>query len=233
MTVSQETDASTGLMLTRMRLKVWGAILVLLVVAAIPVARAASSSARKGQVGGPPTIPVGKPDEGRKVTPAFVIGRGQSYDGPMEIVAYGMRDSEVPGKEYCVLLEYLTTQDVEFGICGVDPREPLSGNNEIQIDSQIQLISPKRLRWSEVGGRVAPNVAQVRVTFHRHGSSKLFHSNAIVAQVSGALQQKLGQPVPFGFFDARVRGLAPSRSFHVQALDANGNVVGSDNHPLR
>jgi hypothetical protein len=220
-----------------MRLRVWGVALVLIPVTAVPVARAVSSSAGKGQIGGPPTIPVGKPEEGQKVTPPFVIGRGRQYDGPMEIVAYGVLSDE-PVKEYCALFEYLTTRDVERerggGVgCGLDPQEPLTGNNEIQIDSGVQRLSPRHLRWTEVGGRVAPNVARVRVRFHRFHSSQLRHIKAIVAHVSGALQQKLGQPVPFGVFDARIPGLAPFRGFRAQALDANGNVIGTDRHPPR
>jgi hypothetical protein len=213
-----------------MRLKLWGAMLVLIAVAAVPIARAASISVRKGQVGGPPTIPVGKPLEGQELTPALVIGRGRQYDGPMEIVAFGFRDTDQGLKQYCSRFEYLTTRDIAFGPCGADPEEQLSGKNEIQIDCEQQRISPKHLRWTEVGGRVAPNVARVRVKFHRFHSSQLQHTKAIVARVSGALQQKLGQPVPFGVFNARVPGLAPFLGFRAQALDANGNVIGVDRH---
>ncbi len=216
-----------------MRLKVWGAMLVLIALAAVQVARAATVSVGKGRVGGPPTIPVGKPVEGEKLSPALVIGRGRQYDGPMEIVAFNFRDTDQPLTQYCSRFEYLATRDIALGPCGADPEEQLTPDNEIQIDCEQQRISPKNLRWTEVGGRVAANVARVRVRFHRFHSSRLRHIKATVARVSGPLQQKLGQPVPFGVFDARVPGLVPFLGFRTQALDANGNVIGVDRrrHP--
>jgi len=210
-----------------------GAVAILLAAIAVPLAGAATTSAGKGQVGGPPTLPLGPADEGKKITPALVIGRGRAYDGPVEIVAYGWRppeDALSEGKEYCVWIEY-PPDDIEYGTCA-SPLEPLEGSGAIQVDSEVQLLTPKRLRWTNIGGRLTPDVATVRVFFHRHGSEKRFHLKATVAQVGGRLQQRLDQPAPFGYFNVKVRGLVPFRSFRVQALDAGGQVIGSA-HPFR
>jgi len=78
-----------------------------------------------------------------------------------------------------------------------------------------------------VGGRVSPDVAAVRLYFHRPGSKKQHRVDAIVAQVGGDLQNRLKQPAPFGFFYARVRGVMPFGAFKAQALDAEGKVIGT------
>jgi hypothetical protein len=207
---------------------------MLLAAIAIPLAGAATTSAGKGQVGGPPTLPLGQADEGKKITPALVIGRGSSYDGPVEITAYGWRappDTGSTGKQYCVWVEYLP-DDIQSGTCA-SPLEPLDSGGPISIDSELQGISPKPRRYTAIGGRLTPEVASVRVSYRRHGSKKRFHVKAIVAQVSGKLQQRLGQPGPFGYFDAKIRGLVPLSRVRAQALDASGHVIGSADHLSR
>jgi hypothetical protein len=57
----------------------------------------------------------------------------------------------------------------------------------------------------------------------RSGQSRVV---ALVTQVNGDLQRRLKQPVPFGFFYAKVRGLVRFGAFKAQALDSSGNVIG-------
>ncbi len=45
---------------------------------------------------------------------------------------------------------------------------------------------------------------------------------ATVAQVTGKLQRKLHQAVPFGYFNARLQGRVPWGSVRVQAFDNTG-----------
>jgi hypothetical protein len=181
----------------------------------------ALASASRGEVGGPPTVKLGPPDEGIQISPALVIGVGSMLGRRTELVAYGWRaESDSPPADFCVWAMPLSLFP-EFGTCD----RALPPERAISIDMQIQAISPKRARATTVGGRITPEVAAVRVYFRRPGGKRRRQVNALVGQVSGTLQRRLEQPAPFGFFYARVRGLVPSRDFKAQALDSSGNVI--------
>jgi hypothetical protein len=202
---------------------------ILIVVALASVATAASISAQKGQVGGPPTLPLGPADEGKKITPALVIGRGPTYDGHAEITAFGWKppaDDPEGGKQFCTWIEY-PPETIEFGTCGPAGTPPANG--VIEIDSESNIVGgPPKDRWTRASGLITPKVSEVRVTFRRHGVKK--HANAVVGQVTAALQQKLDQPARFGYWDVKLRGGVKFSSLHAQALDADGNVLGSAKH---
>lgn len=182
--------------------------LALGVVFFVPIAALAEGgSPGKGQIGGPPTIPLGPPDEGKRTTPDFVIGRGDRPAGPAELVAYGWlapRDSLPPGprEQFCTVIEYLP-KEISPATCG--PVLSPSNGPKAVIDSEIGALGRPAERFTEIGGRLTPDVASVRVSFRRaeHKRSSVM---ATVAQVAGELQRRLHQPSPFGYFDVKILG---------------------------
>jgi hypothetical protein len=183
-------------------------------------------SPAKGEVGGPPSIPLGPPDEGKQMTPAVVIGRGTTFGGAVELVSYGWlapRDSAPPGgrNQFCIWIEHLP-DEISPGTCdaALDPR----GGREIAIDDVIHGLGSAAQRFTEIGGRVSPDVASVRVAFRRPGN-RSYTVAAVVGQVAGELQAKLKQSAPFGYFAAKIHGLVSLKSIRVRALDASGLVI--------
>jgi hypothetical protein len=205
---------------------------MLLAAIAIPLAGAATTSAGKGQIGGPPTLPLGHEDEGKKTTKPIVIGRGQTYQGPAEIVAYGWNppadaDEDPSQRNFCIWVEYPRQDDILFGTCA-EADEP---NSAIEINGEVQGISPKRARFTEVDGLFRSDVASIRVTYQRQGKKR--HAKTTIARVTPDLQQKLKLPQGFGYWDAKVRGVIKLRSFKARAFDAAGKPLGSTNHLSR
>jgi hypothetical protein len=201
-------------------------VAVIATLSLISVCAIALASPGAGEVGGPPTVELGPPDEGIQTSPARVIGVGSVVDGPVEIVAYGWEpEADSPPADFCVWVARPRRRENEFGTCGRSLDKTKRG--AITLDMEIQTIAPKSARATSVGGRVSPTVDAVRLSFHRPGSKKQHRANSIVAQVSGALQQRLGQPAPFGFFYAKVRGAIGFGKFTAQALNAEGEVIGT------
>jgi hypothetical protein len=183
---------------------------------------AASGSSSKGQIGGSPTIKLGPPDEGDQTTPALVIGRGRTAGGAAEIVAYGWEaESDSAPADFCVWTEQLP-DEILFGACEVAP----SRAGSIGMEMKIRRFGPRSARATYIGGLVSPDVASVRISFRRPGSSRLFRVNPLLGRVRGDLQQRLDQPTPFGFYYAQVNGLVKFRHVRAEALDAKDNVIG-------
>ena len=196
------------------------AILVLSVAAGS--ASGATGSAAKGEIGGPPTLQINRfPsfERNKPTSPVLVIGKGKAYDGPVEIVA---ADSKVG---FCTFVEYPRSHDGNGGGCGFEPL-PILGR-AIEVTGGAGLIYPAGNRYTSIEGPLRPDVASVRVYFHRHGHKQRFQSRGLVAQVSGQLQAALNQEQPFGYFSVKVRGCVATRAFRAEALDASGNVIGS------
>jgi hypothetical protein len=136
----------------------------------------------KGEVGGPPSIRLGPPDEGTQTSPALVIGQGAVIDGPVELVAYGWEsEADSPPADFCVWVEH-PPREIQFGTCGTALSR--SGRNPIAIDLDAQVVAPKIARATEVGGRISLRVSAVRLYFRRPGSKKPHRVNAVVAQVA-------------------------------------------------
>lgn len=158
-----------------------------------------------------------------------MIGRGKTFDGSVELVAYGwLAPKDTVGsslrRQFCVWVEY-PPAEIAPGTCG-GPLDP-TYQGALAIDDRIQAFGPPSKRHTEIGGRLSPAVASVRVTYRRPGSARQIRAAAVVAQVGGALQSRLGQPLPFGYFDAKIRGLVPFGGIRAEALDASGQVIGS------
>jgi hypothetical protein len=207
------------------RLRPSTAVLVAAILAFVSSCAVVFASAGKGEVGGPPTLALGPPDEGSKASPALVIGVGSALHRTVELVAYAWKPpADLAGEgDFCIWAEQ-PPKEVEYGTCA----SALSGASPIAIDMQTQLLlAPKRAQFTAIGGRIAPEVAAVRLYFHRHGSRKRLRVYAIIGRVAGDLQRKLKQPAPFGFFYAKVRGLVRFSAFKAQALDPSGNVIGT------
>ena len=205
-----------------------GALLVgvCLVISAVVIGAAAASTNGPGAAGGPPTRPLGPPDEGTQNTPSRVIGTGHAYDGWVEIDAYGWKpesNEQGEAQQFCAWIEYARSRYPSYGSC--------LGAGEIDrpvtIEDVNALVKPKRLRYVEIGGALSPDVARVIVSFQRPGRSGKHRVNATVAQVSGALQGKLKQPAPFGFFVAKIRGHIRFKTVRATGFDAAGSVIGS------
>jgi hypothetical protein len=196
---------------------------LVLLVALISISGAAA--AQQGQVGGPPSIALGPPDEGERTTPDLIIGRDDTSLGTVELVAYGWLappDSLPygPRKQLCVWVEHLP-REISPGMCG-PPLDP-SGDQKLAVDDQIQALGTPAQRFTEIGGRLTSDVTSVRI-FYSHNGREVSHA-ATIAQVAGELQRKLHQDVPFGYFDARVKGLVPWRSIRVEAYDSTGVLI--------
>jgi hypothetical protein len=207
-----------------MRRGVFAGILLCLCLAS--AALAATESAKKGTIGGAPTLKLGAPDEGKRATPDLVIGRGRTYDGHAEIVAYGWKPpgGEATGnKHFCVWIEY-PPGDIEFGVCA----ESGQPNSPIEISSEQQQISPSSARYTEVGGLVSPEVATVGVTYTRNGKTK--HAKVNLAKVRPKLQAKLGLTDGFGYWDTKAKGLVPLKSYKARAFDAKGKLLDTATH---
>jgi len=196
-----------------------------LLVSSCAVAAGASDSVGRGQVGGPPTINLGPPDEGKQTSPELVIGRGTTVGRSAEIVAYGWEEEEdSPPADFCVWAEQLPDQ-VLFGACKTAPSQA----GAIGMEMKIQALKPRSTQATYIGGLVSPDVRSVRITFRRPGSARLFHAHPILGRVQGDLQQRLRQPDPFGFYYTQVRGLIKFRHVRAEALDAEGKVIGTFN----
>jgi hypothetical protein len=189
-------------------------------------AGAESAAISKGKVGGPPTIPLGKPDEGERTTPDLVIGRGRDFGGPVELVAYGWRSSglgEAPQEGVCLWAEYISRHLVNFQSCLLTDESRPGG--VIEINTGTQQVQPKNSRWTQIGGWLSPEVSAVRVSFHRPGRDGSFRAAAVVARVNGELQRMLKLPEPIGYYTVRVRGLLPRRLFTVQPVLEAGRLA--------
>lgn len=209
------------------RTRGWIVVGLAAVVATISISVAVAVAVQRGQVGGPPTIALGPPDEGKRTTRDLVIGGGDTSAGAIELVAYGWlapKDSLplAPREQLCIWIEHLP-KEISPGMCGplLDPE----GNRKIVIDDRTQLLGKPAQRWTEIGGRLTPSVASVRVFYRRNGHKAA--AMAIIAQVTGELQRKLHQPTPFGYFDLKIGGQVPWRSIRVQAYDGVGAVLGT------
>ncbi len=210
-------------LITRVSLGVTLAVVVAVLTVTISASPAAGS--QRGQVGGPPTLALGPPDEGERTTPDLVIGRGDTPTGPVELVAYGWlapRDSPPPGprEQLCIWVEHLP-KEISPGMCG-SPLDP-EGGQKIAIDDQIRGLGKPAQRFTEIGGRLSPDVASVRISYRRNGHKAT--GMAVVARVADELLVKLHQSRPFGFFDLRIRGQVPWRSIRIQAYDATGALL--------
>jgi hypothetical protein len=187
---------------------------------------AAAVTSRAGQIGGAPTYPLGAPDEGKQTTAARVIGVGRTYDGWLQIDAYGWRppsDSSGDRREVCVWAEFQTERFATYGSC-VGAGDP---GASIAIESAPVLVKPKRLRSTQFGGILSPDVTRVVLTVKRSASAKPVRAEATVARVSGRLQHQMKQSRPFGYFFAKLPGEIAPKEVRAVAYNAAGKVVGS------
>jgi hypothetical protein len=187
----------------------------------------AHASTKAGQIGGKPTYPLGPPDEGKQTTAARVIGVGSSYDGWLQIDAYGWRppvDSPGERHQFCTWIEFEKARFRDFGSClGAGEIE-----RPIAIESSAEIVNPKPLRATLIGGALTPNVTRVVLSVRRRNGKLAHPVEATVARVSGGLQHQLRQYKPFGYFFAKVPLLVhATRDARAIAYDADGKVVGS------
>jgi hypothetical protein len=205
-----------------LRLRLSIALIVLTSVGA--ACAVALASPGKGEVGGPPSIELGSPDEGTRTSAALVFAVGSAFDRPVELVAYAYKSpADSPEAVFCVWAEK-PSQEIEYGTCAAALSETES---PIVFDMQTQQLRPKPERSTVLGGRITPEVAAVRLYFRRPGTQKRVTVDALIGQVDGDLQRRLKQPAPFGFFYAEVRGLVRFRAFKAVALDSSGEVIGT------
>ena len=181
----------------------------------------------RGEVGGPPSRPLGRPDEGRRLTPDYVIGRAQKARGHVEIASYGWlapKDSGAPHrKQLCTWIEQVPGSTV-FASCASAAQMTEEG---FPLRLEMDVVAFGHKRTTLFGGMLLPEVAKVEVRFHRPGRRKASHAVAIVTQVSGDLQERLKQPYPFGYFFAEVKGLVGQRVLTVLAFDEEGHLIAS------
>jgi len=197
-------------------------LIVVLAGGAIPALAAAPGP---GQVGGPPSRPLEPPVEGVRTSADRVIGVGQTYDGRLEIDAYGWRPPSPAPRErrqICIWAELEVLSAPMYGSCFA----PSQVGRPIAIEANISVTSPRSLRDTEIGGSLTSDIARVELSVRRPGHKKAERVQATVAQVSGRLQQQLRQSMPFGYFYAKMPGNVPARDITAIAYDASGQMLG-------
>lgn len=202
------------------------AVLFALLAATAGAVPALAAAPGPGKIGGPPTRPLNRPDEGKQTTPARVIGVGHTYDGWVEIDAYGWQPmSDTPGERHqvCTWIETKRLPNAGYGSCfGAGEL-----SRPIAIESASQLVAPKPLRSRFIAGSLAPDVTRVELTVQRVGGKNPEQIQATVARVSGNLLRQLHQESPFGYFFAKVRGTVSLKAIRATAYDEGGQEVGS------
>jgi len=157
-----------------------------------------------------------------------VILAGKTYLGRVEVDGYG----------WCPPAEFETGEadamwaDVEFG-------SPLEGwtyastfvpeniHRPVTIEALFWQDGPKSQRSTFVGGALEPAVGRVVLSYPRPNGKGTVRADAVVSQVSGHLQQELHQPVPFGYFFARLPGTVQGKGLQATAYGAHGQKLGS------
>lgn len=170
----------------------------------IPVAAA------QAPVGGPPTSDYPRCD--RIIRPCgdpIVIGAGTTAFGPIEVVAYTAR------------LGLCVDVDMRFGSSGgcpaTRPRSP------VDPDGVSGSFSRHGGGYTQLTGTTRPEVAAVRARYLHRG--RWHTAGALIARIEGDLQERLGQPKPFGYFVLTVAGCVEAHRFRVTALAADGTVL--------
>lgn len=183
----------------------------------------ASAATGPGAVGGAPTRPLGPPEEGTRTTAARVIGVGRTYDGWLEIDAYGWRPpagTRGERQQLCTWVEFAADPRPSVGSC--------LGTGEIREPIALESLAWSRgsKRDTRIGGPLSPQVARVVLTVALPGHDPK-QIPATVARVSGSLQRQLDQPGPFGYFFTKLRGHVSARYFRATAYDAHGHKLGA------
>jgi hypothetical protein len=149
----------------------------------------------------------------RPCTDPVVIGVGRHFNGPVEIVAFQ--------SSYGLCIDI----DQRRGGGGSCAGSPLPPHGDAIFASGYGRGGDA----SQVSGELRPAVARVAVRYRRAGQMR--RSRGLVAQVAGELLEKVGEPRPFGFFEATVRGCVPPQRFRVAAFDSSGVRLGRSRLP--
>jgi hypothetical protein len=154
----------------------------------------------------------------KPLSDSVLIAAGKAFDAPVRISAY---DSTLG---LCIR-EFEGADNSKSVDCG--PEAPLpQGGKAIEIDALGFSAFPHEAHFSDVGGSLRPDVATVRVYFHRAGQRRT--ATAISGQTSGEDAATLHQSQPFGRFVSIVHGCVTGRDFKVVALAADGLQLGAD-----
>jgi hypothetical protein len=165
------------------------------------------------EVGDPPTLDLKRCFKDiRPCGDPVVIGVGRHFNGPVELIAFQSR----PG--LCIEIDIL--REGGGGTCpgAIHPPEGQA------LSTSGGSVSFGRSKYTQIEGAVTPGAAAIRVRYRRKGEIR--ETNAVLAQVAGELQQRLGEEAPFGVFEATVRGCVPIERFRLAALDTSGVVLG-------
>jgi hypothetical protein len=187
-------------------------------------------AAQKGSVGGLPTRHLNPPDEGKRLTPERVIASGKTYSGRLEIDAYGwqppsegeVEDAAEEGPSVCTWIEAPPGSFPFYGDCFA----PAEISEPIKISGDTEERGSGRQRNTQVSGPAAAKVAKV-VLFVRRPGKAVEKVDALVAQVSGALQKELGQTAPFSYFYGVIPGYVKTKYVEAVAYAAGGRKLGS------
>jgi hypothetical protein len=202
---------------------VCASIAVLVLVVAISTA---AGAAQKGKVGGLPTRHLNPPDEGERLTPERVIAVGMADAGKLEVDAYGWQPpadgDDHEGPSVCTWIEAPPGSFPFYGTCFA----PEGIHTPVKILHDSEAIGPKAVRNTQIGGPAEPNVARVVFVVRRPGMA-VERVDAVTCQVSGPLQEELGQTAPFGYFYGVIRGNVRSKYVEAVAYDAKGQKLGS------
>lgn len=195
-------------------------MIILLAMAGVAVA------AQRGTVGGLPTRHLNPPDEGKRLTPERVIATGETIRGRLEVDAYGWeRPAEGGEREAAAVCTWIEAPPGSFPFYGTcfapeEVRTPL----KILHDSSE--LGSKSQRNTQIGGPAEANVAKV-VLFVRRPGKSVERTDALLARVSGSLQEELGQTAPFTYFLGVIPGDVRSKYVEAVAYDAQGRKLGS------
>lgn len=182
-----------------------------------------SGSVAGADVGGTPTNDIRRCDgHARPCGKPYVLAEGRQFGGKREIV--GLKSS----LGACLSFERV---GVMFSSpCDERAAPRPKGPLRIELEStvtEIEVPGNRRIRSTEIGGVLRPDVTRVQVVLRGSGERRV--QDAITNQVDAALARKVGFRGPVGVFDLVVRGFPLSHGnggIDLKAFDAEDNLLG-------
>jgi hypothetical protein len=199
--------------------------LIASVALAAVIAPPATAAPPGWKVGGAPAHSLEALPEGKTTTAGRVIGVGETGGERVQIDAYGWNPpTELvadEGSAACAFVEFAPEPHYPWYMSCFFPEWV---KRPVRIETVI--VEEGGRNATMIAGTVAPDVTKVVVSLTDPRGKGRPEARAIVAQVDGTLLRQLGQPVPFGYFFAKLPQVKGRRPVAV-AYGAHGRKLGS------